>query len=148
MPIPPLRCGNRSITTPSYLQDFHLAMTLSSRPDPTSSMNMVHTSGTPYPLSTYLSYTHLSPHHKAYTAQLTLLKEPTSFSQVVQHPQLREAIHHEIIALQATRTWSLVPFSSHKWPISCKWVYTIKLKADGIVERYKAWLVAKGYNQV
>jgi hypothetical protein len=86
VPIPPLRRGSRSITTLLYLQDFHLAMTLPSRPDPTSSTNMVHTSGTAYPLSTYLSYTHLSPHHKAYTAQLTLLKEPTSFSQAVQHP--------------------------------------------------------------
>jgi hypothetical protein len=57
-------------------------------------------------------------------------------------------MHHEIVALQATRTWSLVPLSSHKQPISCKWLYKIKLKADGIVERYKAWLVAKGYNQV
>jgi len=55
---------------------------------------------------------------------------------------------NEIAALQATRTWSLVPLPSHKRPIGCKWVYKIKLKADGTVERYKARLVAKGYNQV
>jgi len=120
MPIPTLRHGSRSITTPSYLQDFHLAMTLPSRPDPTSSTNMVHTSGTVYPLSAYLSYTHLSPHHKVYTAQLTLLKEPTSFSQAVQYPQWREAMHHEIAALQATGIWSLVHLPSHKRPIGCK----------------------------
>jgi len=42
----------------------------------------------------------------------------------------------------------LVPLPSHKWPIGCKWVYKIKLNADGTVERYKARLVAKGYNQV
>jgi len=104
VPIPPLRYGNLSITTPSYLQDFHLAMTLPSKPDPTSSTNMVHISGTAYPLSTYLSYTHLSPHYKAYTAQLTLLKEPTSFSQAIQHPRWNEAMHNEIVGLQATRT--------------------------------------------
>jgi hypothetical protein len=147
VPIPTLRRGSRSITTPSYLQDFHLAMTLPSRPDPTSSMNMVHTSGTAYPLSAYLSYTHISPHHKAYTAQLTLLKEPTSFSQAIQHPRWREAMHHKIAALQATGTWSLVPLPSYKRPIGCKWVCKIKLKADGTVERYKAQLVAKGYSQ-
>jgi hypothetical protein len=67
-------------------------------------MNLVHTSGTAYPLCSYLSYAHLSPNHKAYTTQLTLLKEPISFSQAVQHPQWCEAMHLEIAALQATGT--------------------------------------------
>jgi hypothetical protein len=57
-------------------------------------------------------------------------------------------MHHKITVLQATGTWSLVPLPSHKQPIGCKWVYKIKLKVDGTVERYKARLVAKGYSQV
>uniref|UniRef100_A0A2N9FFN8 Reverse transcriptase Ty1/copia-type domain-containing protein n=1 Tax=Fagus sylvatica TaxID=28930 RepID=A0A2N9FFN8_FAGSY len=34
-----------------------------------------------------------------------------------------------------------------KQPISCKWVYKVKLKADGSLKRYKVRLVAKGYTQ-
>ena len=31
--------------------------------------------------------------------------------------------------------------------VGCRWVYKIKIKADGSVERYKACLVAKGFTQ-
>ena len=34
-----------------------------------------------------------------------------------------------------------------KRTIGCKWVFTVKLKADGSIDRYKARLVAKGYTQ-
>ena len=31
--------------------------------------------------------------------------------------------------------------------VGCRWVYKIKIKADGSVERYKACLVTKGFTQ-
>ena len=33
-------------------------------------------------------------------------------------------------------------------PIGCRWVYKVKHNVDGSIERYKAHLVAKGYNQI
>lgn len=53
----------------------------------------------------------------------------------------------EFHAFKANHTWDLVPLLSHKKPISCKWVYKIKHKSDGSVERYKARLVIRGDTQ-
>ena len=53
----------------------------------------------------------------------------------------------EMTALQKNQTWMLVPLPEGKSKVGCKWVFSIKHKADGSVERYKARLVAKGYTQ-
>jgi hypothetical protein len=36
---------------------------------------------------------------------------------------------------------------THANIVSCRWIYKIKRKADGTIERYKAYLVAKGFHQ-
>jgi hypothetical protein len=41
----------------------------------------------------------------------------------------------------------LVPLPEGKKAVGYKWVFSIKHKADGSVERYKVRLVAKGYKQ-
>jgi len=49
--------------------------------------------------------------------------------------------------LQRNNTWRLVPSQPGRNVIDCKWVYKIKRKADGSIDRYKARLVAKGFKQ-
>jgi len=49
--------------------------------------------------------------------------------------------------LELNQTWETVLLPKNKPAISCKWVFKIKYKANGIVERYKARLVANGYTQ-
>jgi hypothetical protein len=52
-------------------------------------------------------------------------------------------MNSKIAALESNNTWSLVDLPPHKKPIGCKWVFKIKYKSDGSIERHKAWLVAK-----
>jgi len=53
----------------------------------------------------------------------------------------------EVEALHKNKTWHLVPPQKGKNVIDCKWVYKIKRKSNGNIERYKAQLVAKGFKQ-
>ena len=49
--------------------------------------------------------------------------------------------------LEKNDTWDLVSLPRGKKTVGCKWVFTIKHRADGTIERYKAQIVAKGYTQ-
>ena len=51
-------------------------------------------------------------------------------------------------ALDKNEAWDPVELSNGRKPIGIKWVFKKKLNAEGIVEKYKAWLVAKVYSQV
>ena len=42
-------------------------------------------------------------------------------------------------------TWDVVPLSSNTSIIGSKWVYSLKVRSDGGIDRYKARLVAQGY---
>lgn len=53
----------------------------------------------------------------------------------------------ELTALKLNNTWLETTLPPGKKPIGSKWVYRIKLNADGSIERFKARLVAKGFNQ-
>ena len=60
---------------------------------------------------------------------------------------MQQAMKEELDALHKTRTWDLGNLPSGKSTIGCKWVYKIKTRSDGIVDRYKARLVASGFTQ-
>ncbi|XP_031488129.1 rRNA biogenesis protein RRP5-like [Nymphaea colorata] len=57
------------------------------------------------------------------------------------------AMRKEMEALNMNETWEVVKILEAAHLVGSKWVYTIKYKTDGIVDRYKAHLVAKGFNK-
>ena len=100
-----------------------------------------------YPISSYVSYNHLSPTSKSFIASLDSITIPTTLHQALSHSGWRAAMEEEMMALEQSGTWTLVDLPKGKKAIGCKWVFTIKTTADGSLERLKARLVAKGYAQ-
>ena len=54
----------------------------------------------------------------------------------------------ELLGLKKKETWDLVPRPRDVKVVGSKWVFKIKYKADGSVERYKCRLVAQGFTQI
>ena len=78
---------------------------------------------------------------------LCIAGEPTKVEDALEDPNWKIAMDEEYSALMRNKTWHLVSEKRGKNIIDCKWVYRIKRKADGTIDRYKARLVAKGSKQ-
>ena len=127
---PQIRQSTRIHKTPSYLSDY-LCSTISST----------------NPKCNIVEYSSLPQQHQALLAHNSQISEPTSFLEAASDHNWVTAMEHELQALKANDTWDVVPLPVNKKPIGCKWVYKLKLKSDGSIERFKARLVAKGFTQ-
>ena len=102
-------------------------------------------SGAFHPLSSHVSYQHLSSFYKTFCCAISSIVEPQFYYQAVSDPKWQAVMAAEIVALEANNTWTLTPLPDGKMPIGCNWVYKINYKADGSIERSIARLVAKGF---
>lgn len=57
---------------------------------------------------------------------------------VLQHACWRQAMIEEHDALHQNQTWTFVPRESHMNVAGSKWVFTMKLNANGTLNRLKA----------
>ncbi|KAL8093307.1 hypothetical protein AgCh_035258 [Apium graveolens] len=132
LPVVPVRQSTRVKRAPSYLSSYHCHLSnLQSAPH---WCNLV-------------TYDALPSVHKAFLSQTSVIQEPKSYQEACQHPLWIDAINKELKALADNNTWDLVELPPGKKSIGNKWVFKVKLKADGFLERGKARLVAKGFNQ-
>jgi histone deacetylase 1/2 len=77
----------------------------------------------------------------------TMTEEPATVEEALGDPKWVTAMDSEYKALIHNKTWHLVHPPKGKNIIDCRWVYKVKRKSDGTIDRYKARLVAKGYKQ-
>ncbi|XP_071920664.1 uncharacterized protein [Coffea arabica] len=102
---------------------------------------------TRHPISKYVSYDNLSPKYRAITTEISKLVIPRNIKEALDDQNWKSAVFEEMEALRKNDTWDVVELPREKKIVGCKWVFTVKSKADGTVERYKARLVAKGFTQ-
>ncbi|GJV45434.1 retrovirus-related pol polyprotein from transposon TNT 1-94 [Tanacetum coccineum] len=144
----------RPKTQPSRFKDFVVQVPPSLK-HPTSTSNQV-TSTVRYPISNFVSYDKFSTNHKGFLAAITNNEEPKCFKQAAQDARWCEAMQKEVKALEKNSAWTLEYLPKGKRAIDLKWVYKIKFKPNGevekykarLVEKYKARLVAKVFNQM
>ncbi|RVW45699.1 Retrovirus-related Pol polyprotein from transposon RE1 [Vitis vinifera] len=72
---------------------------------------------------------------------------PNTIQEALKISEWKKAVQDEIDALEKNETWTITDLPVGKRPVGCKWIFTIKYKADGSVERFKARLVARGFTQ-
>lgn len=123
----PLRRSSRPHNPPTYLQDYNCNLT--------------------YPIQHTLDYTKLPPSYHNYVMQITTIYEPEFFRQAVKFAEWCKVMAEELVALETNNTWTVEPLPLGKHPIGCRWLYKVKYKADGSLDKHKARLVPKGYTQ-
>jgi histone deacetylase 1/2 len=76
-----------------------------------------------------------------------MLGELENVADALTNPKWKAAMDAEYDALIKKKTWHLVPPKKGCNIIGCKWVWKIKRKANGTIDKYKGRLVAKEYKQ-
>lgn len=71
-------------------------------------------------------------------SSVVLPSEPRTYKQAVGNPNWEFAMQVEFEALIANKTWTLCPRPAYNRIIRNKWVYKLKQKSDGSIDRYKA----------
>jgi hypothetical protein len=89
---------------------------------------------TSYPTTNFISHDNLSPMYFSFCLPLLIDQEPASYADS-QHQSWVKAMQNELNALANNNTWIIVDLLEGTKPIGSKWVYKIKRKADGTIDR-------------
>lgn len=137
-----LRRSSRPKQMPTKLQDYHCPMNFPNIPSNTVDSD----TSTSFHANIMADLTSFDPNYVASLHNVISEFEPITYNQAKTHPHWVFTMQQELQALH--QNWVLTDLPSEKQAIGCKWVFKVKHKVDGYIERYKAILVAKFYNQI
>src|SRR5262249_31007831 len=95
----------------------------------------------------FVSYNSLFASYRTFVLSVASVPILQDWTEAFHNPRWKEAMVEEMKALAKNETWELVTPLLDKKLVGCKWVFTVKHRADGFIDRYKARLVAKGFTQ-
>ena len=72
---------------------------------------------------------------------------PKTIEEALLKKEWKNTVEEEMKALEKNGTWEVVSKPRDVIPVGSKWVFIVKYKLDGSIERYKAQLVAQGFTQ-
>lgn len=148
-PVESLGRGHRSKNQSTRRRDYVIGTVLIKNPlslDSDSPASQL-PSGSPYPICNFVSCDRFSPNHRRLLLALTTNVEPRSYEEAMKHEHWVKARDSEYGSLEISGTWRLEDLPAGKKALGCKWVFTIKYRADGTIERFKARLVVLGNHQ-
>jgi hypothetical protein len=73
--------------------------------------------------------------------------DPNTYSDAHGQPKSKNSMVNEYHSLMRNKAWDLIPKLQQKNVVKCRWVYNTKFTFEGVVEKHKAHLVAKGFSQ-
>ena len=72
---------------------------------------------------------------------------PRTYEEAMKDKEWRNSVADEADAMVKNGTWYESELPQGKKAVSCKWIFTIKYRPDGTVDRKKTRLVARGFTQ-
>jgi len=140
VPTIPQRRSHRDVKTPQHLKDYVLSLPTLKTPSISTSSNPSTTQAALSLNTLFNKHNHIPPEVIASNSQILVENiccdsEPSSYEEAALSPAWQKAMNQEFDALYANKTWDLVKLPIGKKAIGCRWVYKVKHKADGSIER-------------
>nr|GEW23089.1 putative reverse transcriptase, RNA-dependent DNA polymerase, Gag-polypeptide of LTR copia-type [Tanacetum cinerariifolium] len=129
LPVHTLRRSSRQTKLPSSLNDFTVEGKVK------------------YGVERVVNYVNLNHDNYCFSSALNKSVKPTCYEEAILASNWIDAMNAEINALNENHTWEITNLPTNKKVIGNKWVYKIKYKSSGDIDKYNARFVVKGFNQ-